>query len=300
MMPSRRRYLMSAVTAMALCFFAPLQAFANNDDGLGSGGHVRDDSYLVDIYKGAISPDAGIPSDGSDDGVVREFVQAPMCESGLYRYDLEPTCVRNDPITETCIDGSPALDPLWMRVQQPDGSWGTWRAITWYYCPNDAALETAILNAWTSLTPTPPQINVQPNTGWVYASVPTVFYVERQPIVTQTTLLGASVRIRATHHRYSWTWGDGSDTVTGNPGAPYPNQSLTHTYLHFEGDVVVRLTTSWNGEYSINGGNWVDISGNIYTDSDPLPLTVHNPHSHLVDCDIDGNCTSGLPGPEPE
>ncbi|PKQ26288.1 MAG: hypothetical protein CVT64_04110 [Actinobacteria bacterium HGW-Actinobacteria-4] len=294
-MTSLRPALVLAV-AFTIITVGAQEATAHDHDR-GAVGSTSGNSYLVDVYQGAIGPGSGLPAGGSGDGIQREFVQAPFCHSGQYRYDITPVCLWGDPIVETCIDGSQALDPLWMRQRQASGAWGTWRAITWYYCPNDSALEAAILNAWTSLTPTPPEINVNPDQGWVYASVPTVFYVERSPIIHQTTLLGANVRIRATHHNYSWTWGNGTSTVTSNPGRPYPNQTLTHTYLHFEGDVVVRLTTSWNGEYSINGGNWVAISGNIFTPSTPLPLTVHNPHSHLVDCDINGNCTSGHAGP---
>src|SRR5690606_40220894 len=99
--------------------------------------------------------------------------------------------------------------------------------------------------------------------------------------------------IRANPGAMTWTWGDGTTTITYDRGNPYPNQTLTHTYAYFEGDVVITLTSTWSGEYSLDGGTtWRPAPGTARTDSTPIPLTVYNPHTHIVACDTNGNCRS--------
>ena len=117
----------------------------------------------------------------------------------------------------------------------------------------------------------PNTITIQPDTGWVLTTVPTIVYVDRAPRTRNVTLLGTPVIIRATASAYTWTWGDGAQTVTTQPGAAYPNATVTHTYMYEEQDVVVRLTTSWRGSYSTNGGaSWLSAPG-VAHDVDPDP-----------------------------
>ena len=163
--------------------------------------------------------------------------------------------------------------------------------VTWYYCPDDAGLLAAIQNEWTSLEPVPSSIVLQPDTGWVYASVPTVAMADDQPRLHDVILLGTPVQIRATAATYTWTWGDGARTITDDPGSPYPGATNTHTYLYYEGPVDIGLTTTWTGEYSIRGGPWIDFTTTISTDTTPVPIDVLNPHHHLVDCQTGENCT---------
>jgi hypothetical protein len=222
-----------------------------------------------------------------------------MCLSGnANRMDLAPACINNDPVVEFCDDGSEALNPVWARTQRADGSWGDWAILYTYYCPQDAERLRLIEAEWASLNPASPQINMQPPNGWAYASMPTVVYVEDQPLIHTATILGINVQIRATPQSFAWNWGDGNETTTTDPGQPYPDYTVSYTYEHFEGDVAVELTTTWSGEYSVDGGaTWNAIVGTISTSPDPIPLTIHNPKSRLVDCDLNGNCNSGLPGP---
>lgn len=136
-------------------------------------------------------------------------------------------------------------------------------------------------------------ITLQPDTGWMFANVPTIAMVDREPRQLPTTILGRAVLIRANPGAMTWTWGDGTTTITYDRGNPYPNQTLTHTYAYFEGDVVITLTSTWSGEYSLDGGTtWRPAPGTARTDSTPIPLTVYNPHTHIVACDTNGNCRS--------
>ncbi|WNM23637.1 hypothetical protein [Demequina capsici] len=148
----------------------------------------------------------------------------------------------------------------------------------------------AILTEWAQLDPGVPPLTVQPDQDWVYSTIPTIVYVDPTPVTINDTLLGIPVQIRATPTSYRWTWGDGDTTTTTDPGKPYPHQTVSHEYLYVTGDVDLTLHTTWSGSYSINGSTWIDIDGTITSTSSPRTLTVYSPHSHLVNCDLNGHC----------
>jgi hypothetical protein len=244
----------------------------------------------------------GAPTAGSSQsGRIEEWMRAPFC---LYYGDLEtsaPVCMYPTlPIVQMCPDGTRALDPWWMRYRRANGSWSAWSPHSGYQC-QAVLFAAALANAWEEMPIAPNTITIQPDTGWVLTTVPTIVYVDRAPRTRNVTLLGTPVIIRATASAYTWTWGDGAQTVTTQPGAAYPNATVTHTYMYEEQDVVVRLTTSWRGSYSTNGGaSWLAAPGVAHTTSTPIPVHVYNPHSERVDCDLNGNCNTGADGPADE
>jgi hypothetical protein len=241
----------------------------------------------------------GAPTSGaSQAGRVEEWMRAPFC---LYYGNLEtsaPVCQYPTlPIVQMCPDRTRALDPWWMRYRRASGAWSAWAPRSGYQCHADL-FAAALANAWEEMPIAPNTITMQPDTGWVLTTVPTIVYVDRAPRTRHVTLLGTPVTIRATASAYTWTWGDGGQTVTTQPGAAYPNPTVAHTYMYAERDVVVRLTTSWRGSYSTDGGaSWHDAPGVAHTTSTPIPVHVYNPHSERVDCDLNGNCNTGADGP---
>lgn len=229
---------------------------------------------------------------------VEEWTRAAACRYGGYRNDLTPGCISTAyAITLQCSDGTNALNPWWMRYRTSTGRWSSWTMIGWYQCPVDRLLAAAE-GAWATMPIAANTITIQPDTGWVLTTVPTVVYVDRTARTMTTTLLGTRVRIRATPSAYSWTWGDGASTVTSQPGAAYPNQTIAHTYMNREGPVTIGLTTTWTGSYSTDGGaTWRAAPGTAHTTSTPVTVTVYDPHGHRVDCTLDGTCLSGADGP---
>jgi len=261
----------------------PDPSFGERNDG---------DSYIVDglgSSSGSSSANPASSSGGNNSLPPREFFRGPICASLNTRMDQSPLCPNDDPIIEYCIDGSEAVPPLWMR-EFINNAWTQWAVIESYTCPNDAPLISAIEHEWTQLKPQPSAITLQPNTGWVIATVPTIAMAGDAPRLPSAVLLGANVDIRATASGYRWTWGDGSHTTTTDPGRPYPNATVTHTYPHASDAATVQLTTTWSGEFRINGGPWQPFTSTITSDSDPVPLTVYDPRSRLVDCTLEGVC----------
>jgi len=264
---------------------------------LGTQAHSTDTEFLVERLRNVLD-DVGTTTTAAStsDGTPVEVIRAPACISGQYRFDLGPGCINNDPMTVQCIDGSNALDPVWIRTQNPDGTWTSWTALYWYYCPRDAPLVSAIEREWSQLQPEPSLIALQPDTGWVYATVPTIAMASDGVRLHNATLLGADVDIRAIPDHYRWSWGDGDTTTTSDSGRPYPHATLTHTYAHAVASATVALTTTWAGQYRVNGGAWQDFATTIASDSTPAPLVIYDPRSALVACDTNNECRADASG----
>lgn len=288
--PEKHRSAVAVLTAT-------VAVFVGSSALLGAvGGYTDTDRVTVTAAEAASQ---GAPTAGtSQSGRIEEWMRAPFC---LHYDDLAtsaPTCrYPTLPIVQMCPDGTRALSPWWMRYRTSSGIWSGWTPHSGYQCPAEL-FATALANAWEEMPIAPNVITIQPDTGWVLTTVPTIVYVDRAPRTRNVTLLGTPVIIRARASAYTWTWGDGAQTVTTKPGAAYPNATVTHTYMYEEQDVVIRLTTSWRGSYSTNGGaTWRSAPGVAHTTSTPIPVHVYNPHSHRVDCDLNGNCVTGADKP---
>jgi len=288
------RYISAFVVGGVLSVGAASNA-SSDETGLDDGsvftsGSTDGKGFVVDGYVEPSEANGSTQVANQDDAPVVEYLSFPACNRPNYDPNVSPKCDGDVAITQECLDGTLAQPPLYARTQNGDGTWDRWRQVSWYTCPQDNALIAAIQHEWSTLTPIPTSATIQPDSGWVYANVPTIAIADDGAQLHTATLLGALVDIRATPAHYTWMWGDGEQTVTEDPGSPYPNATLTHTYAHQQGDVTLNLETSWAGEYRINGGAWSAFGSNIASDSPPIDLEVRNPHSQLVACTTDGWC----------
>lgn len=284
--------LLLAALAALLVAAAATRASADwgDDGGVTSGNKVT--NWVFEQYEAAGRVPGSKKND--DDGLTYEWDLGYVCVDSQYRHEAMGGCPNGGlPRIEYCDDGTEAIPPLWYRYETPpdSGLWSSWFIFRWYYCGPEHALEYHVRMAWAEMPIAPHIIELQPNTGWVFSNVPTIAMVDRNPRELHTTLLGRAVVIRANPGAMTWTWGDGNTTITYDLGSPYPNPSLTHTYAYFEGDVVITLTSTWSGEYSLDGGaTWRPAPGTARTESIPVPLTVYNPHTHVVACGTTGTC----------
>jgi hypothetical protein len=100
---------------------------------------------------------------------------------------------------------------------------------------------------------------VQPRGGRTLVNFDTNFYTpDHRSIDQDLTIAGQSVVIRAVPVSYTYYFGDGDSTTTASPGSPHPDLEITHMYAR-TGDVVVRVDTTYGGEYRIGQGEWVSI-----------------------------------------
>ncbi|HEY3544821.1 MAG TPA: PKD domain-containing protein [Propionicimonas sp.] len=131
------------------------------------------------------------------------------------------------------------------------------------------------------LTPSGP--SYQPADGRGLVNMPLIVFTDASVQQLQTVVLGVPVTVRATPVSFAWDFGDGSNPlVTTDPGAPYPHQTVTHTYVT-AGSYSVSLSTTWRGEFQVNGqGPWLPVVGTARTTSTPFVETVEAAPSHLV------------------
>jgi hypothetical protein len=133
----------------------------------------------------------------------------------------------------------------------------------------------------------PPQmrVTVQPPNG-VLSNLPAYFQAQEPanqpqpfggPQVTET--------ITITPAQYTWDWGDGTAPLeTDDPGGPYPDGNVTHTYDR-AAHVTVALTTEWSATYTITVAGQTfgpfNATGTVQR-TQRFPLVVDRARSHLV------------------
>jgi hypothetical protein len=79
-----------------------------------------------------------------------------------------------------------------------------------------------------------------------------------------------------------WTWGDGSQTVTTEPGGPWPDRSVSHVFSD-SGLARVSLATSWDGWFTVDGMGPFPTGGSpVVQQSGPWSVPVRQARAHLV------------------
>jgi hypothetical protein len=124
-----------------------------------------------------------------------------------------------------------------------------------------------------------------PERGWLPAGMVNVLHAEPNVQTLETELLDTPVSVRAIPTSYHWDLGDGNTITTTKPGKPYPSEEISGTYSG-EGWYDVRLTTTFAGQFSVDGGEWQDIDGTIEIESDPIELYSKSLESRLVNPDV--------------
>jgi hypothetical protein len=125
-------------------------------------------------------------------------------------------------------------------------------------------------------------LSIQPPDGLTLVNFETNFYTtSTAPISTTVTLLGHQVTLEATPARFGWHFGDGETTTTTEPGAPYPDLSITHRYRR-TGEYHPRLSTTYTGRYRIGTGPWQTIPGTVTIDGPAHQLRAIEADPQLV------------------
>ncbi len=126
------------------------------------------------------------------------------------------------------------------------------------------------------------ELVVQPRGGRTLVNFDTNFYTpDHQAIDKGVTLAGQAITIRAVPVSYDWYFGDDTSTTTTSPGSPHPNLEITHQYER-TGDVVVRLDTTYAGEYRIGDGEWTAIGETLTVEGEDQDLEIVEALPQLV------------------
>lgn len=131
----------------------------------------------------------------------------------------------------------------------------------------------------------------------------TNFYAESAPQTLTAEMLGQQVSIQAVPAAWTWNYGDGSPARTVNrPGEPQGefNEETATSHIYTEtGIYPVNLTTTYRGQYSVNGGPWLPIMGAAQVPSSPVTADIWRTKTKNVAEDCISNPTGwGCQGPE--
>ena len=189
-----------------------------------------------------------------------------------------------------CSTDSYYLGALYRQTRTVDanGVPGAWSAagepVADQACVTPADLTAAAEQALATLQIAPSPVTVQPANGWTLVNVPTITHTTDDPQELSTTLLGIPVTVRVDPETFTWDYDDGSPAqVTTDPGAPYPDHTVHHTYTRPADQVAITLTTTWTARFRITGAAaWTPIAGTATTTSTASPLQVHEARSRLV------------------
>ena len=136
------------------------------------------------------------------------------------------------------------------------------------------------------VTPPTMQVTVQPPNG-VLSNLPAYFQANPPADLQPQAFGGPQVteNITVTPAHYTWDWGDGSPALTtDDPGAPYPDGKVTHTYDR-SAHLVAALTTEWSATYTISVAGQTfgpyNATGTVQR-TQRFPLVVDRARSHLV------------------
>jgi hypothetical protein len=120
-----------------------------------------------------------------------------------------------------------------------------------------------------------PQLTTQhqpPGDG--LTGLPVIFYTDSPTTQTFTVdIRGFSVVIEATAEQFTWHTGDATGQITTtDPGKPYPNQTIEHSYR--SGTYTAYLTVTWGATFTVNGSAPADVPGTTTTDGPPVTFDV--------------------------
>jgi hypothetical protein len=228
-----------------------------------------------------------------------------------YRWRLRTECEVSDPNVGACQPGAVACEQVEARVityyivqrqrlALPDGAlidgqappvglpegtpFGLWET-TFAGCVDITDLNPPpspdeVFRYFQTL-PLPQLTTRQQPPGAALVGLPVIFFTDSPTTQTFTVdIRGFAVVITARATSFAWTTGDGTTLTTTDPGAPYPDQTVTHDYA--AGTYTASLTTTWGGTFTVDGGAAVDVPGTTTTDGVPTTFVVRQAHSVLT------------------
>jgi hypothetical protein len=129
--------------------------------------------------------------------------------------------------------------------------------------------------------PLPQLTTRQQPPGQALVGLPVIFFTDSANAQTFTVdIRGFTVDIAATVTSYTWDTGDGAVLTTTDPGAPYPDQTITHDYS--SGTYTASLTTTWGATFSVDGGVAAQVPGTTTTQGAPVTFSVRQARTVLT------------------
>jgi hypothetical protein len=118
--------------------------------------------------------------------------------------------------------------------------------------------------------------------GVTLVALPTLFAAgqPRRMDTRMFSLVGFDVVLDA-RARWAWTFGDGGELVTTDPGGAFPEAAVSHTYLR-PGRYPVSVTAAWEGWFTVDGIGPFLAGGPTVTQTGQLVVEVREARAVLL------------------
>ncbi|MGI8648660.1 MAG: hypothetical protein DLM55_10840 [Acidimicrobiales bacterium] len=156
----------------------------------------------------------------------------------------------------------------------------------------DNNIEAQVIKEFYTNTVTVSAPAVSPSAA-TFANFPNIFWSDVKAYEQPTGITVAKVAIKFIPVKYLWDFGDAETMTTTEPGKPYnpalidrledieKNYTIIHRY-HKTGVFGIKLTVTFNGEYSVNDGSWQPIAGSLQSTSVTHDLTVKQARGQFI------------------
>ena len=220
-------------------------------------------------------------------GESSQEIQVPDSSSGDPASPPRPKVTASDPSMweeqphQDCVSNGgqiPDMDCMYNRMFQPSDPQNDAPA------GNGPRTVTVTVREAATLIAQGSGITRQPPGPKVIISKAFIVYTNPTPRYQTTTILDTAIDVEFTPISYTWNWGDGTTTTTTDPGAPYPNHTVTHHYKHTDKNITTTLTTTWTTRYRPTGHtDWHTIEGTITTTETSTPYDLVRIVTYLTD-----------------
>jgi len=174
------------------------------------------------------------------------------------------------------------VPPPGTAVGAPFGAWVTESQACVDVTDLDPAPSPDEVYRYFRTLPLPALSTRQQPPGNALVNLPVIFFTDSPTTQTFTLdIRGFRVVITATATGFTWHTGDGTDLTSTDPGAPYPNQTVTHDYR--AGTFTASLTATWTATFTVDGGPAQQVPGATTTDGPPVTFAVLQAHAVLTD-----------------
>ncbi len=115
------------------------------------------------------------------------------------------------------------------------------------------------------------------------SGLPVIFYTDEPTTETFTVdIRGFDVVIDAGATAFTWNTGDPAEPTitTDDPGAPYPDHTITHEYA--SGTYTASLTVTWGATFTVDGSAPANVPGTTTTEGPPVTFDVLEARPVLV------------------
>ena len=266
------RRVLLAVTLLTVAVPATASQAAAAD-GCSSSSYWCDIRTSTDVVTASVGADGRSDSPNADGCGGCSWAVAPACAGNDPGHQRDSLCER----ATQC-----AVGRLYRIYQRPPGQ--PWRPVGTQCLGGDAAQAARLaagLRAEAERRYGPGTPSYQPITGAVI-NLPVLFAAGQPRTHTyRLTLLGQQLTLTGTA-TWHWDFGDGTTLTTTNPGGPYPDTSLNHTYTR-PGTYTVQLTTTWQASYAFNTTAIQPVPGPpLHASAPPIVITIGQARSQLT------------------